>query len=87
LSYAGATSIASTSAIATGKGRTGGSSDQPSSDSHIGEEGLPANKLNLSATSASTLSPVPSFIHATLIDLNWRCAMEEEFAALITNNT
>jgi hypothetical protein len=48
---------------------------------------LPADRLTLSATSASTLSPVPSSVRATLVDPNWRRAMEEEFAALITNNT
>jgi hypothetical protein len=30
---------------------------------------------------------VPSSIHAALVDPNWRRAMEEEFAALIANNT
>jgi hypothetical protein len=40
--YAGATDTSSTSAVATDKGRIGGSSDQPSSDDHAGEEGLPA---------------------------------------------
>jgi hypothetical protein len=30
---------------------------------------------------------VPSSVHAALIDLNWHRAMEEEFAALIANNT
>jgi hypothetical protein len=29
---------------------------------------------------------VPSSVHAALIDLNWRHTIEEEFAALITNN-
>jgi hypothetical protein len=48
---------------------------------------LLANRLTLSTTSASTLSPVPSSIHAALIDLNWHHTMEEEFATLITNNT
>jgi hypothetical protein len=43
--------------------------------------------LTLSATSASTLSPVPSSVRAALVDPNWRRAMEEEFAALITNST
>jgi hypothetical protein len=53
----------------------------------MGEAGLPADRLTLSATSASTLSPVPSSVRAALVDPNWRRAMEEEFAALITNNT
>jgi hypothetical protein len=48
---------------------------------------LPTNRLTLSATMASTLSPVPSFIHVALVDPNWHHAVEEEFAALITNNT
>jgi hypothetical protein len=48
---------------------------------------LLANRLTLSITSTSTLSPMTSSIHATLIDLNWCRTMEEEFAALITNNT
>jgi hypothetical protein len=30
---------------------------------------------------------VPSSVCATLIDPNWHRAMEEEFAALIANNT
>jgi hypothetical protein len=48
---------------------------------------LPADKLTLSSTSASTLLSVPSCVRATLIDPNWRRAMEEEFIALISNNT
>jgi hypothetical protein len=48
---------------------------------------LQADKLTLSATSASTLSPVPSSIRAALVNPNWHRAMEEEFAALIANNT
>jgi hypothetical protein len=48
---------------------------------------LPADRLTLSTTSASTLSPVPSSVRAALVDPNWRRAMEEEFAALIANNT
>jgi hypothetical protein len=48
---------------------------------------LSAHRLTLSATSASTLSLVPSSVRAALIDPNWCHAMEEEFAALIINNT
>jgi hypothetical protein len=48
---------------------------------------LPADRLTLSATSTLTLSPVPSTFRAALIDPNWYRAMEEEFAALIANNT
>jgi hypothetical protein len=48
---------------------------------------LPADRLTLLATTASTLSSVPSSIRVALIDSNWRRAIEEEFAALIANNT
>jgi hypothetical protein len=34
-----------------------------------------------------TLSPVPSSVRVALIDPNWRRAIEEEFDALIANNT
>jgi hypothetical protein len=43
LGCARAIGTASTSAVATGEGRTGGSSDQPSFDDHVGEAGLPAS--------------------------------------------
>jgi hypothetical protein len=39
------------------------------------------------ATSASTMSSMPSSVYATLADPNWCHAMEEEFAALIANKT
>jgi hypothetical protein len=48
---------------------------------------LSADRLTLSATSASTLSPVPSSACVALVDPNWRRAMEEEYVALIANNT
>jgi hypothetical protein len=48
---------------------------------------LSADRLTLSATTASTLSPVPSSVRVALIDPNWRRAIEEEFDALIANNT
>jgi hypothetical protein len=48
---------------------------------------LPADKLTLSATSSSSLSPVPTYVRAALADPSWRRAMEEEYAILITNNT
>jgi hypothetical protein len=48
---------------------------------------LPADKLTLSATMMSTFSPVSFSVRATLVDPNWRCAMEEEFTVLIANNT
>jgi hypothetical protein len=43
-----------------------------------------ANMLSLSATSSSTLSPVPTSVRT---DPSWRHAMEEEYDALITNST
>jgi hypothetical protein len=48
---------------------------------------IAADKLSLSATSSSTLSPVPTSIRAALTDPSWRRAMEEEYDALIANNT
>jgi hypothetical protein len=53
----------------------------------MGEAGLLTDRLTLSATSASIVLPVPSSVRAALIALNWHRAMEEEFAALIANNT
>jgi branched-subunit amino acid transport protein len=47
---------------------------------------LPVDRLTLSATLVSTLSPVPSSVCAALVDPNWHHTMEEEFAALIANN-
>jgi hypothetical protein len=83
----GATGTASTSAVAVDKGSTDGTSGQPSFDDHMSEVGFLTDRLTLSTTSASTLSLVPSSIHVALVDLNWCRAMEEEFAALIANNT
>jgi hypothetical protein len=48
---------------------------------------LPADKLTLSATSLLPLSLMPTSVRATLADPSWRCAMEKEYNALITNNT
>jgi hypothetical protein len=39
------------------------------------------------ATLLSPLSSVPTSVHAALADPSWRRAMEEEYDALITNNT
>jgi hypothetical protein len=83
----GATCTTSTSAVAASKGHTDGTFGQPSSDDHTGKVGLPADKLTLSATSSSLLSPVPTSVRAALTDPSWRHAMEEEYYALITNNT
>jgi hypothetical protein len=70
-----------------GEVRTGGFSGQPSSDDHVSEVGLLADRLTLSDTLVSTLSPVPSPVSAALVNPNWCRTMEEEFAALIANNT
>jgi hypothetical protein len=48
---------------------------------------LLTDRLTLSATTVSTLSPVPSSVRAALIDPNWRHSMKKEFDALIANNT
>jgi hypothetical protein len=38
-------------------------------------------------TSSPTLSPIPSFARAALVDPHWRAAMEDEYRALISNGT
>jgi hypothetical protein len=48
---------------------------------------LLASRLTLSATSSSPLSPVPTSIRTALIDSSSCHAMEEEYDALIANNT
>jgi hypothetical protein len=48
---------------------------------------LPTDRLTLSATSSSPLSPVLTSVRAALANPSWRRAMEEEYDALITNNT
>jgi hypothetical protein len=85
----GAIDITSTSAVTTNEGRTSGTSGKSSSDDHAGEAGLPASGRQTHPIShlGATLSPVPSSVRATLINLNWHHAMEEEFAALIANDT
>jgi hypothetical protein len=67
---AGATVTVSTSAVNPREGCTSGSSGQSSSDDHVSEAGLPADRLTLSATSASIVSTVPSSVHTALIDPN-----------------
>jgi hypothetical protein len=47
---------------------------------------LPTDKLTLSPTSSSPLSPVPTSVYVALADPSWRCVIEEEYDALITNN-
>jgi hypothetical protein len=78
-----ATITASTSAVAAGEGCTGGTFGQSSSNDHAGKAELPADRLTL----ASTVLLVLYSVCAALIDLNWRRAMQEEFAVLIANNT
>jgi hypothetical protein len=82
----GATNTASTTVVTTSKGRIGGTSGQPSSDDHAGEARLLATDM-LSATSSSPLYLVPTSVCATFTDLFRRRAVEEEYDALITNNT
>jgi hypothetical protein len=36
---------------------------------------------------ASTPSPIPSSVRATVADPNWRAAMEDEYRALMSNGT
>jgi hypothetical protein len=48
---------------------------------------LPTTRITMSTTSSSALTPMPSSVRVTLVDLNWHCTMGKEFAALITNNT
>jgi hypothetical protein len=48
---------------------------------------LPADKLTLSTTSSSSLSPMPTSVHAALANPLWCHVMEEEYDALITSNT
>jgi hypothetical protein len=65
LGCVGATSIASTSVVATGEGRTSVTSSQPSSDDHVGEARLTAtghqthivNHLDIIALSSAHLRP------------------------------
>jgi hypothetical protein len=48
---------------------------------------LPGDRLTLSTTLPSPLSSVPTSIRTALTDPSWRHDMEEEYDALITNNT
>jgi hypothetical protein len=48
---------------------------------------LPTDKLTQSATLSSPLSLVPTSVRAALTNPSWHRAMEEEYYALITNNT
>jgi hypothetical protein len=47
---------------------------------------VPDRLVLTAATSSLTPSPIPS-ARATLADLHWRAAMEEEYGALINNGT
>jgi hypothetical protein len=76
---AGGTDTTSISTTATDNGP----SSQPPSNDHAGEAWLP----DMSATSLSTLSPVPTSICIALANPSWRRAMEKESDALIPNNT
>jgi hypothetical protein len=48
---------------------------------------LPTDRLTLSVTSSSPLSPVLTSVHAALANPSWCRAMEEDYDALISNNT
>jgi hypothetical protein len=67
---AGATGTVSTSTVTAGEGRIDGTFGQPTSDDYVGEAGLLADTLTLSATSTSTLSSVPSSASTALINPN-----------------
>lgn len=53
--------------------------------------GLPARRLNLTATTSSTssppISPLPSSYKVALLDPNWFQAMKDEYDALLHNQT
>jgi hypothetical protein len=80
LGYAGAIDTASTSAVAVDEGRTDGTSGQPSPDDHTGEAGFPA-------AGRQTHIVGHLIVAALSADPSRRRAMEEEYGALITNNT
>jgi hypothetical protein len=48
----------------------------------------PVDRIQLSAAAAPlTLSPVPTVVRSALVEPHWRHAMEEEYEALVSNNT
>jgi hypothetical protein len=47
----------------------------------------PAERLNLSATTSTVISPIPADYHSALANPYWRATMQEEFQALIDNDT
>jgi hypothetical protein len=88
--YTGATSTASTSAVATGECRINGTSSEPSSDDHAGKVGLSATGRQTYPVGhliIASLSLVPTSIRATLVDLSRCRAMKEGYNALIPNNS
>jgi hypothetical protein len=48
---------------------------------------VPARLVLTAATSSPTLSPIPSSARAALANPHWRAAMDEEYRALISNET
>jgi hypothetical protein len=48
---------------------------------------VPDRLVLTAATSSPTSSPIPSFARAMLADSHWRAAMEDEYEALINNET
>jgi hypothetical protein len=47
----------------------------------------PVDLLQLSAATSPMLSPVPTSVCRALANPHWRCAMEEEYEALLSNRT
>jgi hypothetical protein len=45
----------------------------------------PVDRLNLSAT--PSLSPLPKTYKTTLLDTNWAAALNDEYKALLANDT
>lgn len=48
---------------------------------------LSVDKLNLSTSHHAALSPVPKSYRDALLDANWYAAMQDEYKALLDNNT
>jgi hypothetical protein len=48
---------------------------------------LPDRLVLTASTSPSTPSPILTSVRATLADPNWRAAMEDDYGALMSNET
>ena len=60
---------------------------QPTVNNHSMTTRAKAGHQFPSVYNSTTLSPVPRSFRSALTDPNWRAAMEEEFSALLQNNT